>query len=80
VEARTVVPLEQHAAYMTALEEASVQQNILLFTEFLAHLVNHALLHSVWSKQYFLLLQAAAQIITSDTSRQVGARKMASYM
>ncbi len=35
----TVVPLEERDAYMAALEEASVQQNIGPFSDFLAHLV-----------------------------------------
>ena len=35
-----VVPVEQRAAYMTALEEASVNQNIIPLAEFLAGLVN----------------------------------------
>jgi Fic family protein len=35
----TVIPVEQRAAYMAALEEASVNQNIRLFTEFLASVV-----------------------------------------
>jgi len=36
----TVIPVSQRNAYMAALEEASVQQNIIPFTEFLSHLVN----------------------------------------
>ncbi|PCJ48685.1 MAG: cell filamentation protein Fic [Gammaproteobacteria bacterium] len=36
----TVIPVEQRAAYMAALEEVSVSQNIIPFTEFLAGLVN----------------------------------------
>ncbi len=36
----TVVPVEQRGAYMAALEEASVNQNIIPFAEFLAGLVN----------------------------------------
>jgi hypothetical protein len=39
----TVIPLEQRNAYMTALEEASVQQNISPFTDFVAGLVEAAL-------------------------------------
>ena len=35
----TVVPLEQRDAYMAALEEASVPQNIVSFAKFLGHLV-----------------------------------------
>ncbi len=35
----TVVPVEQRNEYMAALEEASVGQNIALFTDFLARLV-----------------------------------------
>ena len=35
----TVIPLQERDAYMAALEEASVQQNIVPFTEFLAQLV-----------------------------------------
>ncbi len=35
----TVVPVEQRSVYMAALEEASVNQNIIPFTEFLARLV-----------------------------------------
>ncbi len=34
----TVVPVEQRAEYMAALEEASVNQNIIPFAEFLAGL------------------------------------------
>jgi hypothetical protein len=36
----TVVPVEQRADYMAALEEASVNQNIVPFTIFLAGLVD----------------------------------------
>jgi fido (protein-threonine AMPylation protein) len=36
----TVVPVEQRAEYMSALEEASVNQNIIPFTDFLVGLVN----------------------------------------
>jgi Fic/DOC family len=36
----TVVPVEQRSAYMAALEEASVNQNIIPFTDFLAELVD----------------------------------------
>ncbi len=39
----TVVPLERRDAYMAALEEASVRQNIIPFTEFLARLVSDRL-------------------------------------
>ena len=39
----TVVPLEQRDAYMAALEEASVRQNIAPFTEFFAQLVDEGL-------------------------------------
>lgn len=39
----TVVPLERRDAYMTALEEASVRQNIVRFTDFLARLVEAGL-------------------------------------
>jgi len=39
----TVVPLEQRGAYMTALEEASVSQNIEPFADFLAQLVDAGL-------------------------------------
>lgn len=39
----TVVPLERRDAYMTALEEASVRQNIAKFAEFLAQLVTEGL-------------------------------------
>ena len=35
----TVVPLERRDAYMAALEEASVRQNIVPFADFLGHLV-----------------------------------------
>ncbi len=35
----TIVPLQQRDAYMAALEQASVEQNIIPFAEFLAHLV-----------------------------------------
>jgi hypothetical protein len=39
----TVVPVEQRAAYMAALEEASGRQDIRPFTEFLAQLLDRAL-------------------------------------
>ena len=39
----TVVPVEQRAVYMGALEEASVNQNIIPFTDFLAKLVDNSL-------------------------------------
>ncbi|MEN8251480.1 MAG: Fic family protein, partial [Bacteroidota bacterium] len=39
----TVVPLEKGTSYMAALEEASVNQNISTFTDFLAQLVNEGL-------------------------------------
>ena len=39
----TVVPLEKRTSYMAALEEASVNQNISTFTDFLAQLVNQGL-------------------------------------
>ena len=39
----TVVPLERREAYMAALEEASVRQNIVPFAEFLAQLVDEGL-------------------------------------
>lgn len=38
----TVIPVQQRAAYMTALEQASAQQNIEPFTDFLAALVGQA--------------------------------------
>jgi Fic family protein len=39
----TVVPVQRRDAYMTALEEASVQQNIVPFTAFLGQLVRDGL-------------------------------------
>jgi hypothetical protein len=39
----TVVPLERRDAYMAALEEASVRQNIVPFADFLGQLVNAGL-------------------------------------
>jgi Fic family protein len=39
----TVVPLERRDTYMTALEEASVRQNIAPFADFLAQLAEEAL-------------------------------------
>jgi hypothetical protein len=39
----TVVPLERRDAYMAALEEASVRQNIVPFANFLAQLVEEEL-------------------------------------
>jgi len=39
----TVVPLERRDAYMAALEEASVRQNIVPFTDFLGRLVDEGL-------------------------------------
>ena len=35
----TVIPMQERDAYMVALEEASVQQNIIPFRKFLARLV-----------------------------------------
>jgi len=39
----TVIPLEQRNTYMAALEEASINHNIVPFTDFLAHLVDAGL-------------------------------------
>ncbi|MCK9403709.1 MAG: hypothetical protein M0Q26_09960 [Chitinophagaceae bacterium] len=39
----TVVSVQQRAAYMGALEKASVKQNIKPFAKFLGHLVNEGL-------------------------------------
>jgi len=39
----TVIPVSQRSAYMAALEKASVEQDIIPFTEFLAQLVNDRL-------------------------------------
>lgn len=39
----TVVPVEKRDNYMAALEEASVNQNIVPFTDFLAQLVDDGL-------------------------------------
>ena len=39
----TVIPVEQRDDYMAALEEASVQQNIVPFTDFIANLVEAGL-------------------------------------
>ena len=39
----TVIPVEEREAYMAALEEASVHQNIVPFTDFLAELVGSGL-------------------------------------
>jgi Fic family protein len=39
----TVVPLERRDAYMVALEEASVRQNIVTFADFLGQLVKEEL-------------------------------------
>ncbi len=39
----TIIPVSQRSAYMAALEKASVEQNIIPFTEFLAQLVNDRL-------------------------------------
>jgi hypothetical protein len=38
-----VVPVERRAAYMAALEEASVRQNLVPFTDFLGQLVRDGL-------------------------------------
>ena len=38
----TVIPVDQRDAYMAALEDASVRQNIVPFTELLAKLVADA--------------------------------------
>ncbi|MEH6581203.1 MAG: hypothetical protein V7754_04650, partial [Halioglobus sp.] len=40
----TVIPVERRDEYMQALEQASVHQNIEPFTQFLASLVDKALL------------------------------------
>lgn len=40
---RTVFPLQQRDEYMDALEQASVNQNIAPFTDFLARLVKDGL-------------------------------------
>ncbi len=39
----TVIPLEERNVYMTALEEASINQNIAPFTDFIAILVKSGL-------------------------------------
>jgi Fic family protein len=39
----TIVPLQQRATYMAALEEASVRQTIVPFAKFLGDLVREAL-------------------------------------
>jgi hypothetical protein len=39
----TVVPLERRDAYMAALEEASIRQNIAPFADFLAQFVKEGL-------------------------------------
>ncbi len=39
----TVVPLAERGVYMTTIEEASVQQDIVPFTNFLARLVDGGL-------------------------------------
>jgi Fic family protein len=39
----TVVPLEQRDAYLAALEDASVRQNIIPFAQFLGTLVQESL-------------------------------------
>jgi Fic family protein len=39
----TVVPLQRRDAYMAALEEASVRQNIVPFADFIAQLVEEEL-------------------------------------
>jgi len=46
----TIIPVEKRDAYMAALEEASVGQNIGPFTDFLAQLVNASLAGRVTSK------------------------------
>ncbi len=46
----TVVPLERQEAYMAALEEASVKQNIAPFADFLAQLVDEGLSGKVVAK------------------------------
>ncbi len=46
----TVVPLERREAYMAALEEASVKQNIAPFADFLAQLVDEGLSGMVVAK------------------------------
>ena len=39
----TVVPVQERDAYLAALEDASVEQNIVAFSDFLARLVNDGL-------------------------------------
>ena len=46
----TVVPLDRREAYMAALEEASVKQNIAPFADFLAQLVDEGLSGKVVAK------------------------------
>jgi len=46
----TVIPVEQRGAYMAALEEASVQQNIVPFTGFIVSLVEAGLKGKVTAK------------------------------
>jgi hypothetical protein len=40
----TVIPVQQRNEYMKALEEASVNLNILPFVEFMSRLVNNSML------------------------------------
>ena len=47
----TVVPLEERDVYMAALEEVSVAQNIVPFTELLARLVDAGLKESVQERK-----------------------------
>ena len=39
----TVIPVESRSAYLSALEAASVQQDIRVFADFIAHLVEDAM-------------------------------------
>lgn len=39
----TVIPLEERNKYMSALEVASVEQNIKVFTKYIARLVNEGI-------------------------------------
>ena len=40
----TVIPVEERKSYMASLEKASVEQNIVPFTKFMAYLVNQSLI------------------------------------
>lgn len=45
----TIVPVERRNEYMDALEQASVNQNIVPFTKFIVKCIESVLLYSWWA-------------------------------